>query len=59
MARLVVLRGGHSMERDVSLITGRRVAHALERLGHEVHSLDIEETTTERLVELKPNAAFI
>src|SRR5918995_3374155 len=47
------------MERDVSLITGRRVAHALERLGHEVHSLDIEETTTERLVEVKPNAAFI
>src|SRR5918999_1617798 len=47
------------MERDVSLITGRRVAHALERLGHEVHSLDIEESTTERLVEIKPNAAFI
>jgi D-alanine-D-alanine ligase len=59
VVRLVVLRGGHSMERDVSLITGRRVAHALERLGHEVHSLDIEETTTERLVEVKPNAAFI
>src|SRR5215212_7506260 len=53
------MRGGHSMERDVSLITGGRVAHALERLGHEVHSLDIEESTTERLVEIKPNAAFI
>jgi D-alanine-D-alanine ligase len=47
------------MERDVSLVTGGRVAHALERLGHEVHSLDIEETTTERLIDLSPEAAFI
>src|SRR5215207_3828648 len=47
------------MERDVSLITGGRVAHALERLGHEVHPLDIEETTTERLLEIEPDAAFI
>src|SRR3954468_17200820 len=59
MARLVVLRGGHSMERDVSMITGRRVAHALERLGHEVHNLDIEENTTEKLMEIEPDAAFV
>ncbi|HET7479159.1 MAG TPA: D-alanine--D-alanine ligase [Rubrobacteraceae bacterium] len=59
MARLAVLRGGHSMERDVSFLTGNRVAHALERLGHEVHALDIEETTTERLMEMAPDAAFI
>jgi D-alanine-D-alanine ligase len=51
--------GGHSMERDVSLVTGRRVTHALERLGHEVHPLDIEETTTQRLIELAPEVAFI
>ncbi|MGH3145365.1 MAG: D-alanine--D-alanine ligase family protein [Rubrobacter sp.] len=59
MARLVVLRGGHSMERDVSFLTGRRVQHALERLGHEVHPLDIEETTTASLMELTPEAAFV
>jgi D-alanine-D-alanine ligase len=47
------------MERDVSLVTGGRVAHALERLGHEVHSLDVEESTTERLMELDPEAAFV
>jgi D-alanine-D-alanine ligase len=47
------------MERDVSIITGRRVAHALERLGHEVHSLDVEESTTERLMEIEPDVAFI
>jgi D-alanine-D-alanine ligase len=59
MARVVVLRGGTSMERDISFVTGNRVQHALERLGHEVHSLDIEDSTTERLMELAPEAAFI
>ncbi len=47
------------MERDVSFLTGRRVQHALERLGHEVHPLDIEDTTTEALIELSPDAAFV
>lgn len=59
MARVVVLRGGTSMERDVSFVTGRRVQHALERLGHEVHPLDIEDATTGRLLELAPEAAFV
>ena len=47
------------MERDISLVTGGRVQHALERLGHEVHPLDIEDSTTESLMELAPEAAFI
>src|SRR5215217_1516493 len=47
------------MERDVSFVTGRRIQHALERLGHEVHPLDIEESTTQALMELAPEAAFI
>ena len=59
MARLVVLLGGHSMEREVSLLTGGRVRYALERLGHEVLSLDLEETTTETLMDWQPDAAFI
>jgi D-alanine-D-alanine ligase len=59
MARVVVLRGGTSMERDVSFVTGRRVQHALERLGHEVYPLDIEDSTTGALMELAPEAAFI
>ena len=59
MARVAVLRGGPSMERDVSFVTGRRVQHALERLGHEVHPLDIEEGTTASLMELAPDAAFV
>ncbi len=59
MSRVVVLYGGTSMERDVSFVTGRRVQHALERLGHDVHALDIEESTTGSLMELSPDAAFV
>ncbi len=59
MARVAVLRGGHSMERDVSFLTGRRVQHALERLGHEVHPLDIEDDTTDALMRNSPDAAFV
>jgi D-alanine-D-alanine ligase len=47
------------MERDISFVTGGRVQHALERLGHEVHPLDIEDGTTETLMELAPVAAFV
>src|SRR4028118_563803 len=47
------------MERDVSFVTGRRAQHALERLGHEVHSLDVEEGTTAALMELGPDAGFV
>lgn len=47
------------MERDVSFITGRRVQHALERLGHEVHPLDIESSTTDALIDLAPDAVFV
>ncbi len=47
------------MERDVSVMTGRRVAHALERLGHEVRELDLEEKTTKSLIEISPDAAFV
>ena len=59
MARVVVLRGGTSMERDISFVTGNRVQHGLERLGHEVHPLDIEDGTTGSLMELAPEVAFI
>ncbi len=38
--RVVVLMGGSSMERDVSLATGRGVARALSSRGHAVVPLD-------------------
>ncbi len=39
--RITVLAGGPSAEREVSLDSGRAVADALRRLGHDVHLADI------------------
>ena len=39
--RVAVLKGGRSLERQVSLKSGARVEDALERLGHEVIGIDV------------------
>ncbi|MBE5881330.1 MAG: D-alanine--D-alanine ligase [Lachnospiraceae bacterium] len=39
--KIVVLAGGTSTERDVSLITGKMVYHALKENGHQVVLLDV------------------
>jgi D-alanine-D-alanine ligase len=41
MTRVAVLKGGRSLERQVSLASGARVEDALERLGHEVVGIDV------------------
>lgn len=38
---VIVLKGGISSEREVSLKTGRAVEKALDHLGYEVHSIDV------------------
>jgi D-alanine-D-alanine ligase len=57
--RVVVLKGGRSLERQVSLRSGARVQDALERLGHEVISVDVGPDLVERLSEAKPDVAFV
>jgi D-alanine-D-alanine ligase len=42
MARIVVVRGGRSLERDISLRSGHHVASALRHLGHEVSEIDVD-----------------
>jgi D-alanine-D-alanine ligase len=57
--RVAVLKGGRSLERQVSLRSGARVQDALERLGHEVVPLDVGGDLVERLTEAAPDIAFI
>jgi D-alanine-D-alanine ligase len=57
--RVAVLKGGRSLERQVSLRSAARVQDALERLGHEVVSVDVASDLVERLTEAKPEIAFI
>jgi D-alanine-D-alanine ligase len=59
VSRVAVLKGGRSLERQVSLRSGARVEDALERLGHDVVALDVGQDLIERLREASPDVAFI
>ena len=59
MSRIAVLKGGRSLERQVSLRSGARVEDALDRLGHEVVSIDVGADLIERLREASPETAFV
>jgi D-alanine-D-alanine ligase len=55
---VAVLSGGLSPEREVSLVSGRACAEALERLGAKVSLIDAGRDIAERLAALKPDVAF-
>ena len=59
MSRVAVLKGGRSLERQVSLRSGARVEDALERLGHEVTGIDVGSDLIRRLRDDAPDAAFV
>jgi D-alanine-D-alanine ligase len=59
MTRVAVLKGGRSLERQVSLRSGARVEDALERLGHEVVPIDVGLDLIERVQESAPDVAFV
>jgi D-alanine-D-alanine ligase len=57
--RVAVLKGGPSLERQVSLRSGARVEDALERLGHEVAPIDVGADLIEQLDVQRPDVAFV
>jgi D-alanine-D-alanine ligase len=59
MSRVAVLKGGSSLERQVSLKSGGRVEDALERLGHEVMPVDVGADLISVLRGAAPDAAFV
>ena len=59
MSRVAVLKGGRSLERQVSLRSGARVEDALDRIGHEVIPIDAGVDLIRRLREAAPDVAFI
>jgi D-alanine-D-alanine ligase len=59
MTHVAVLKGGRSLERQVSLKSGARVQDALERLGHEVVAIDVGADLVERLEQERPELAFV
>ena len=59
MSRVAVLKGGRSLERQVSLRSGARVEDALDRLGHEVVPIDVGPDLVDRLLRERPDVAFV
>jgi D-alanine-D-alanine ligase len=55
---IVVLMGGWSAEREVSLTSGEGVAKALESRGHRVTRIDMGRDLAQRLAEAKPDIVF-
>jgi D-alanine-D-alanine ligase len=59
MSRVAVLKGGRSLERQVSLRSGARVEDALERLGHTVLPIDVGPDLVAQLTAGHPDVAFV
>jgi D-alanine-D-alanine ligase len=59
MAQLLVVCGGRSLEREISLKSGRRAAEALRKLGHAVELADADRRFIERIKDEPPDAVFV
>jgi D-alanine-D-alanine ligase len=57
--KVVVLMGGESAEREVSLVSGNNILNALKRSGIDVEGLDTRDQTVEQLLKMNPDRAFI
>jgi len=57
--RVAVLMGGSSLERDVSLRSGRRIARALRELGYEVSEHDVDSELVADLKAARPDLVYI
>jgi len=58
--KILVIYGGVSREREISLISGQRVSRALKRLGYQVTLFDLKRSNLASLMELKRHdLAFI
>jgi D-alanine-D-alanine ligase len=57
--KVAVLKGGPSLERQVSLRSGARVEDALARLGHDVRPVDVGADFIEQLEADRPDVAFL
>ena len=55
---VLVLMGGWSSEREVSLTSGKGVAEALEARGHRVTRLDMDRDVAAKIAEAAPDVVF-
>ncbi len=55
---VAVLMGGPSLEREISLLSGKAVAAALKREGYRVSEIDVGRDIAEILGEVQPDVCF-
>lgn len=55
---VAVLMGGWANEREVSLMSGKGVADALESRGHRVTRIDMDRDVAARIAEARPDVVF-
>jgi len=57
--KVAVLKGGSSLEREVSLRSAARVEDAVGELGHQAIGIDVGQDLVDRLREERPDVVFI
>ena len=57
--KILVLMGGISTEREISLKSGNAVAKALKEADYEVETLDIQPDNISKITEIKPDAVYL
>jgi D-alanine-D-alanine ligase len=58
-AKIVVVMGGESAEREISIQSGSEVLRALQSLGYDARSIDYDDRFVDAMRQLKPNVVFI
>lgn len=56
--QVMVLMGGWSPEREISLISGQTICHSLECQGYKVTGFDLRRETLNEMLSQKPNLVF-
>jgi len=56
---VAVVAGGISLEREISLRSGHRVANALQDAGHRVRTLDLDGQLVDQLTADRPDVVFL
>lgn len=59
MSEVLVACGGRSLEREVSLRSGRNAHSALRQLGHVPTLFDVDRTLVDRIIDDRPDFVFI
>ncbi|MEQ8200874.1 MAG: D-alanine--D-alanine ligase [Syntrophomonadaceae bacterium] len=57
--RVLVLMGGYSEERDVSIRSGTAILKAVQSLGYEAEGMDLKDLPIQNIVDFNPDLVFI